>query len=258
MMRAKKALGQHFLHDENIARKIAEAFLLGSPPGVMLEIGPGTGALTKYLVSARDKLYYGVEADERMIGHLLELYPQLQARLFHADILEFDLSQLGSSDISVVGNFPYNISSQILFKVYEERQRIPFLTGMFQKEVAQRIASIHGNKEYGILSVFIQAFYQATYLFEVHEKCFSPPPKVKSAVIQLLRKKNSPQLVNESFFRAVVKAGFNQRRKTLRNSLSGLITPKASAVNSLFTLRAEQLSVEDWISLANEFAKASE
>ncbi len=254
MITAKKSLGQHFLHDENMARKIAETFLSRCPTVSIVEVGPGLGALTKYLLANSKFTYHAVEADSRMVEHLVNLFPAIRAVLFHEDFLLFDFSKLKSDSVSVVGNFPYNISSQILFKVYEERNRVPFMVGMFQKEVAQRIAALHGNKEYGILSVLIQVFYEVTYLFEVHEQCFSPPPKVKSAVIQLARKKNPPVLKNESLFRALVKAGFNQRRKTLRNSLAQFLHGKNPVSVSLLSRRAEQLSVNEWMDLANDVA----
>jgi 16S rRNA (adenine1518-N6/adenine1519-N6)-dimethyltransferase len=254
MITAKKSLGQHFLQDENMARKIAETFLSRCPTVPIVEVGPGLGALTKYLLANSKFTYHAVEADWRMVEHLANIFPDIRSVLFHEDFLLFDFSKLKSDSVSVIGNFPYNISSQILFKVYEERDRVPFLVGMFQKEVALRIAAAHGNKEYGILSVLMQAFYEVTCLFEVHEQCFSPPPKVKSAVIQLVRKKNPSALKNESLFRALVKAGFNQRRKTLRNSLAQFLPGQNPVSVQLLSRRAEQLSVYEWIDLANDIA----
>ena len=255
MIPAKKSLGQHFLHDENIARKIAETFLTLNTADTILEIGPGTGSLTKYLLKEKSLNYFAVETDERMIEHLHHEFPQLKSNLIHEDFLEFDFMSINVNSVSIIGNFPYNISSQILFRVFENKEKIPFAMGMFQKEVAQRIASKHGNKEYGILSVLLQAYYEVNYLFEVHEQSFSPPPKVKSAVIQLQRKKDPPYLKNESFFRALVKAGFNQRRKTLRNSLSGVIDRRRIGEEKIFSMRAEQLSVNEWIDLANQLSE---
>jgi 16S rRNA (adenine1518-N6/adenine1519-N6)-dimethyltransferase len=255
MIQAKKSLGQHFLHDQNIARKIAETFLAENTSDVILEVGPGTGALTKYLLKGKSLTYFAIETDERMIEHLHQQFPQLKSNLIHDDFLEFDFSVINANSISIIGNFPYNISSQILFRIFENKEKIPFAVGMFQKEVAQRIASKHGNKEYGILSVLLQAFYEVKYLFEVNEQSFSPPPKVKSAVIQLHRKENPPVLKKESFFRALVKAGFNQRRKTLRNSLSGVVDRRKIGDDEIFSKRAEQLSVEQWINLANQLSE---
>jgi 16S rRNA (adenine1518-N6/adenine1519-N6)-dimethyltransferase len=257
MIQAKKSLGQHFLHDENMARKIVAVFVQHRPAETVLEVGPGMGALTKYLLKEKDVSYYGVEADERMVNHLRAAYPQLKLNLIHADFLRFDFSLLKADSVSVIGNFPYNISSQILFKVYEERDRVPFLVGMFQKEVSRRIAAEHANKDYGILSVLIQAFYKVSYLFEVHEKCFSPPPNVKSAVIQLQHRKQEPQLADERLFRTLVKAGFNHRRKTLRNSLSKYLAGAVVSDERVLSKRAEQLSVQQWIDLANELSAFS-
>ncbi|MFI5134294.1 MAG: 16S rRNA (adenine(1518)-N(6)/adenine(1519)-N(6))-dimethyltransferase RsmA [Chitinophagales bacterium] len=252
MIRAKKSLGQHFLRDENIARKIVEAFLAANNCETILEVGPGTGALTKFLLRENASNYFAVEADERMIAYLVAEFPEVKPHLFHEDFLQFDFGKLKTNSLCVIGNFPYNISSQILFRVFENKEMVPMVTGMFQKEVAQRIASKHGNKDYGILSVLLQAFYHVKYLFEVNANSFSPPPNVKSAVIQLIRKKNPPHLKSELFFRELVKAAFNQRRKMMRNSLSKFLTESSMPEENIWNKRAEQLSVEEWIELAND------
>lgn len=256
MIEAKKSFGQHFLKDENIARKIVERFNEENPVNTVLEIGPGTGMLTKYLLENAAINLYAVEADIRMIPFLKDNFPRLSHQLIHDDFLDLDLNVLPAKEFSIIGNFPYNISSRILFKVYENKERVAFLTGMFQREVAQRIAAKHGNKAYGILSVFMQAYYDVQYLFEVHEKCFNPPPKVKSAIIQLLRKKTFPGITSEKIFTQSVKAGFNQRRKTLRNSLKHLVSDQELLSDETFNQRAEQLSVEEWTNLANKIASA--
>jgi len=252
MIYAKKKLGQHFLHDENIARKIVEIFLRENSSEIILEVGPGTGALTKYLLEESSLKYFAVETDERMIVELQRQFSSLKSNLIHGDFLEFDFNTIQSGEISVIGNFPYNISSQILFKILDNKERVPLMLGMFQKEVAKRIASGEGNKDYGILTILIQAFYDVKYLFEVHEQNFSPAPRVKSAVIQLMRKKRPPDLKNESFFRSLVKAGFNQRRKKLKNSLSNFLAGKNLDDEEVFSQRAEQLSVDEWIELSNK------
>lgn len=250
MIRAKKSLGQHFLHDPQIAQRIAASFLREVTSGVMLEVGPGQGALTRFLIHETQVKYFAVEADERMIDFLQKQFPSYATQFMPGDFLEFDFASLKEGAVSVIGNFPYNISTQILFKILENRHRVPFLTGMFQLEVARRIASPHGNKDYGILSVLLQAFYDVKFLFRVNEGSFSPPPKVKSAVVALYRKTNPLQLENESFFRALVKTAFNQRRKTLRNSLSRMVHYWAD--EKLSSLRAEQVSVSEWIKLSNQ------
>ncbi|MCY7411315.1 MAG: 16S rRNA (adenine(1518)-N(6)/adenine(1519)-N(6))-dimethyltransferase RsmA, partial [Chitinophagales bacterium] len=219
MLRAKKSLGQHFLKDENIAKKIVEEFLKKANAAAILEIGPGMGMLTKYLLKQEGKTFYAVDTDSRMINFVKEKFSFPEGNIFHDDFLKFDLAALKEESIAVIGNFPYNISTQILFKILENKNRIPMMVGMFQKEVAQRIASGEGNKNYGILSVLLQAFYKVEYLFEVGEKCFAPPPKVKSAVIRIVRLESPEKVEDEKFFFALVKSGFNQRRKTLRNSL---------------------------------------
>jgi 16S rRNA (adenine1518-N6/adenine1519-N6)-dimethyltransferase len=250
-VRAKKHLGQHFLRDESIAENIAKALPVGISN--VLEIGPGMGVLTKYLCSggACTATAYSlkvVEIDTESVAYLHEKYPELT--VISDDFLKMNLDNLFDGNFAVIGNFPYNISSQILFKVLEHRNAVPCVVGMFQKEVAERIAAKSGNKTYGILSVLLQAFYDIEYLFTVHEHVFSPPPKVKSAVIRLTR--NSRQHLNcdEKQFFTVVKTAFNQRRKTLRNALSGLFD-KALLSDPIFDKRAEQLTVEDFEGITN-------
>lgn len=247
-VRAKKRLGQHFLTDENIAGKIANTLSLQGYKKV-LEIGPGMGMLTKYLLEKPVELY-AVELDTEAVLYLQRHYPQLINKIVHADFLTCDTAMLlGDEPFAVTGNFPYNISSQILFKVLELKHQIPEFSGMFQKEVAQRICEKEGSKSYGILSVFIQAFYEAEYLFTVAETVFTPPPKVKSGVIRLRRKKDYRLPCSETLFFKVVKTAFNQRRKTLRNSLKTLNLPLSLKEDSIFGLRPEQLSVQHFVAL---------
>lgn len=254
MVQAKKSLGQHFLKDENVARKIVNDFLDHAPAGVVVEVGPGTGVLTKYLLQRPEIRFFAVEADVRMVTLLRQKFPMLMQALYYHDFLTFDFGVLNTPSFSIIGNFPYNISSQILFRVYENQQMIPCVVGMFQKEVAQRIAAKEGSKTYGILSVLMQAFYEVHYLFEVQPPCFDPPPKVKSAVIRLQRKPEYPPLENRLFFTELVKAGFNQRRKMLGNSLGGL-APDDRLFKDVSNKRAEQLSVHEWMELSNRLYK---
>ena len=222
----------------------------------VLEIGPGPGALTKFLLKQKVNLRC-VELDERMIEHLIKTYPASKDKVFHGDFLSIQLNEIFPNEFSIVGNFPYNISSQILFRILEERNNIPLMVGMFQKEVGDRIASNHGNKVYGILSVLVQAYYEVENLFIVEPTSFIPPPKVKSVVLRLTRKNIQPELTDEKYFFAFVKNAFGQRRKTLRNSLSQLI-PKEKLQDKIFDKRAEQLSVQQFIELANRFSKSND
>lgn len=244
-VRAKKYLGQHFLRDEGIARQIADS-LTGATPHV-LEIGPGMGVLTKYLCDRPDLDFHAIEIDTESVEYLHLHYPALH--VIEGDFLSLDLSTIFSEPFAIIGNFPYNISSQILFKLFDNRDRVPELVGMFQKEVAERVAAPAGNKSYGILSVLLSAYYDIEYLFTVHEHVFSPPPKVKSAVIRLQR--NSVQTLNcdEALFVRVVKAGFNQRRKTLRNALQQLQMPLNALPADLLSKRAEQLTVAQFVTI---------
>ena len=246
-VRAKKFLGQHFLKDENIARQIADS-LTGLTPHV-LEIGPGMGVLTKYLYDKEGIDFHAIEIDRESVAYLYDHYPSLH--VIEGDFLALDLSSLFSEPFAVIGNFPYNISSQILFKVFDNRNRVPELVGMFQKEVAERVAAKPGSKTYGILSVLLSAFYGIEYLFTVHEHVFNPPPKVKSAVIRLRRNAVTSLECDENLFVKVVKIGFNQRRKTLRNALKQLNMDLAAVPEDILAKRAEQLSVEDFVAITN-------
>lgn len=248
-VRAKKHLGQHFLCDENIARKIVDALLECNGSASVIEIGPGTGVLTKYLIAELKEKFFALDIDEESIAYLKENYPSAANNIHYADFLEYDISKIITGKYNVIGNFPYNISSQIMFRVLENRNTIDCVVGMFQKEVAQRIAEKPGSKTYGILSVLLQSFYDIEYLFTVHENVFSPPPKVKSAVIRLKRNTRKELPCSEELFIKIVKATFNQRRKTIRNSIRAVITIPDEQLNELFQKRPEQLSVEQFIEL---------
>lgn len=245
MYTLKKSLGQHFLKDENIVLKII-ASLKEHPFQQLLEIGPGGGALTKHLIEIPNINFKAVELDEEKILFLQNNYPSLQGKIIHNSILDIDKPFEGS--FTVIGNFPYNISSQILFKILEWKDDVDITIGMFQKEVAQRIAAKHGNKTYGILSVLVQAFFEVEYLFEVNEHCFNPPPKVKSAVIRLTPRKEKLDILNEAQFFKLVKTAFNQRRKMLRNAVKALFD-ETILTQPVFNKRAEQLSISDFVSL---------
>lgn len=251
---AKKSLGQHFLTNENTAAQIAGALSGISAQQPVLEIGPGKGVLTKYLYPKLKQQYFAVELDQRMIPILHQKFPELSERLFNEDILDFDFAKLESNEINIIGNFPYNISSQIMFKVFENRFSILQVVGMFQKEVARRIVSASGNKEYGILSVLIQAFYNAEYLFDVGPENFQPRPKVNSGVIRLRKKKKQPAIHDTQMLKKLLKAGFGQRRKTLRNGLKQILHDRIKMDDAIFDKRAEQLSVGEWIDLSNRIA----
>lgn len=250
-VKAKKHLGQHFLRDENIAQKIVNSLSGTNMYKTVLEVGPGMGVLTKYLLKSENYITYVIDIDGESIEYLKQHYPALQGRIIHDDFLKINLSAYFTDTFALIGNFPYNISSQILFKLLEHRTQIPEMVGMFQKEVAQRIAAPPGIKEYGILSVLIKAFYNIEYLFTVHENVFSPPPKVKSAVIKLTRNNVDDLGCNENFFFDVVKTAFNQRRKTLRNALSKFHLTEEAKSHPFMTLRAERLAVKDFVELTN-------
>lgn len=247
MVRPKKHLGQHFLTDINTAEKIVKS--ISPETQSLLEIGPGTGVLTKIILEKNIPDFYVIDIDHESIEYLNQNFSQLKDRIISADFLKFDLSEMFSDKFSIIGNFPYNISSQILFRVLDFRSQVEEVVGMFQKEVAERIASPPGNKTYGILSVLIQAFYKIDYLFTVNEGVFFPPPKVKSAVIRLKRNGITNLGCNEKRFFQVVKLGFGQRRKTLRNSLKSFEFEDRGI--ELLSKRAEQLSVDDFIALTN-------
>lgn len=245
MYTLKKSLGQHFLKDENICRKII-ASLQERPFAQLLEVGPGGGALTKYLVELPAVDFKAVELDEEKVNYLLQTYPALKDKIIHQSFL--DIEKPFEGPFTVVGNFPYNISTQILFKLLEWREEVECIVGMFQKEVAQRVAAKEGNKVYGVLSVLIQAFFKVEYLFDVNENSFNPPPKVKSGVIRLLPNEHIPAMKSEKAFFLLVKTAFNQRRKTLRNAVRGLFDA-AILEDELFNKRAEQLTVEQFAAL---------
>lgn len=249
-VRAKKHLGQHFLKDENIARRIADS-LTGEVKQV-LEIGPGMGVLTKYLVDKPELNFCAIEIDTESVAYLNQHYPDL--KVIEGDFLRLDASTLFQDSFAIIGNFPYNISSQILFKVYESRNMVPEVVGMFQKEVAERVAAKPGSKTYGILSVLLSAFYDIEYLFTVDEHVFNPPPKVKSAVIRLRRNQVSALECDEKLFSNIVKTGFNQRRKTMRNALKPLGRSLEAIPEELLSKRAEQLSVEDYIIITTQLS----
>lgn len=250
-VRAKKHLGQHFLTDNGIAGKIVDALQPEKRFSQVLEVGPGMGVLTDHLLKDMRFTTYMVDIDQESIDFLSRKYPQSGERLLHSDFLLMDLQAMFSGNLAIIGNFPYNISSQILFKVLENRQQVVEVVGMFQKEVAQRCTANPGSKEYGILSVFLQAYYKVTYLFTVKAGSFNPPPKVLSGVIRLERNAVEALSCDEKLFWKVVKAGFNQRRKTLRNALSSLLPKDRMGNDPLFELRAERLSVADFVFLTN-------
>jgi 16S rRNA (adenine1518-N6/adenine1519-N6)-dimethyltransferase len=249
MVRPKKSLGQHFLKDQNIAASIVESLDLKSANSTVLEIGPGTGVLTRFLMKKEDVSLYVSEIDRDSIAYLKEHFPQLKDKIIEGDFLEMDLSTHFKNELHVIGNLPYNISSQIFFKVLEHRNLVDQVVCMLQKEVADRIASRHGNKTYGILSVLLQAYYNIEYLFKVPPGVFFPPPKVMSAVIRLKRNERKELGCDEVLFRKLVKQGFNNRRKTLRNALKSLNLPASFLGHPLLDKRAEQLAVEDFIFL---------
>ncbi len=246
-VRAKKHLGQHFLKDKEIARRVAESLPLSTAMPV-LEIGPGMGVLTRFLLENPLINLKAVEIDTESVAYLHEHFPTLE--VIEGDFLKMDLDKVFDEPFCVIGNYPYNISSQIFFKVLEYKDKIPYVSGMLQKEVAERIASKPGNKAYGILSVFMQAYYDVEYLFTVSEHVFDPPPKVKSAVIRFIRNDVKQLDCDEKLFRTVVKTAFNQRRKTLRNSLKPLVEKdNPILVDKIFDNRPEQLDVQSFITL---------
>lgn len=279
-VRAKKSLGQHFLTDQNIARAIVDALLCetvsssDTVPFPVLEIGPGMGVLTQYLLEREDIDLRLVEIDGESVDYLLTHFRGMQGRLMQADFLKIRLEKIFPEEFAVIGNFPYNISSQIFFKILDHKDRIPEVVCMIQKEVAERIAEKPGTKTYGILSVLLQAWYDIEYLFTVGSGAFAPPPKVQSAVIRLRRNSRTDLGCDESLFKTVVKTAFNQRRKTLRNSLKPLIRAKAEregwttlsseestasayeafVSDTVFDLRPERLSVEDFIALTRKLS----
>ena len=245
MYTLKKSLGQHFLKDENICRKIVSA-LQQHPFTQLLEVGPGGGALTKYLLELKEVDFKTVELDDEKVDYLLKTWPQLKGKIMHRSFLEMEKPFTGK--FTIVGNFPYNISTQILFKTLEWKDEVECILGMFQKEVAQRVAAKEGSKVYGVISVLIQAFFKVEYLFDVNPACFQPPPKVQSGVIRLLPNPETPSMRSEKDFFLLVKTAFNQRRKTLRNAVRGLFDA-AILEEELFNKRAEQLTVKQFAEL---------
>ena len=285
LVRPKKALGQHFLTDLSVAQKIADALVVetetvsgatseaGAVPSgntdtamPVLEIGPGMGVLSQYLLEREDIDLKMIEIDRESVDYLLTHFPKASGRVIEGDFLKMNLSYFFPGTFAVIGNFPYNISSQIFFRIIDHKDSIPQVVCMIQKEVAERIAEQPGSKTYGILSVLLQAWYDIEYLFTVGEGAFNPPPKVKSAVIRLRRNSRTELGCDEKLFKTIVKTGFNQRRKTLRNSLKPLIADKAAREawtpeqstdflsNPVFELRPERLSVEDFIALTKLFS----
>ena len=256
-VRAKKALGQHFLTDLNIAQKICNSLSGGTAenPDTVLEVGCGMGVLTQYLLRREDITTWGAEIDTESVDYLNVHYPDFTPRLLSCDFLKMDLAGQFPDGVKIIGNFPYNISSQIFFKIIENRNLVPESVGMIQKEVAVRIAEPPGSREYGILSVLLQAWYDIEYLFTVGEKVFNPPPKVKSAVIRLKRNSVETLGCDEALFVKVVKASFGQRRKMLRNSLKSVFGDFGGAEHRFFTQRAEQLSVADFVELTQWVAE---
>ncbi|MCB2220014.1 MAG: 16S rRNA (adenine(1518)-N(6)/adenine(1519)-N(6))-dimethyltransferase RsmA [Bacteroidetes bacterium] len=247
MVHPKKHLGQHFLTDQHTAQKIVN-FL---PDGVknLLEIGPGKGILTQYILEKQIPDFQVIEIDKESVDYLSNQFPTLQRRIIQDDFLKVDLRYLFDDKFAIIGNFPYNISSQILFRVLEFREQVEVVVGMFQKEVAERIASPPGNKKYGILSVLTQAFYQIEYLSTIKEGVFFPPPRVKSAVIRLKRNQVEQLACDEKLFFEVVKTAFNQRRKTLRNALKKFRLVEDQNIVNLLDQRAEQLGVQQFIEI---------
>lgn len=254
IVKAKKHLGQHFLHDETIAQKIADTLSLENYKSV-LEIGPGMGVLTKYLLK-KEVITHVIEIDPESVEYLKANYLGLASRIIEKDFLKYDLNLVFKGQpFAIIGNFPYNISTQIVFKVLEMRDQIPEFSGMFQKEVAERICSKEGSKVYGILSVLTQAFYNADYLFTVPPTVFNPPPKVDSGVLRLTRKEDYSLPCDAGLFFKVVKAAFQQRRKTLRNSLKTFNLSDILREDSIFGKRPEQLNVQQFLDLTTRIEK---
>lgn len=249
-MKAKKSYGQHFLNNEELSARIANSLLLTDTYEKVLEIGPGKGMLTKYLLKQKFELVV-VEADRDMISYLQQNYPQLSGQIISDDFLKVDLELFfQKKSFGLIGNYPYNISSQILFKMLEYKEQIPEMVGMFQKEVAERVVSGPGSKVYGVISVLIQAYYEGTYLFTVDRSNFTPPPKVQSAVIRLTRKEDQNLGCDYSLFRRVVKQAFSQRRKMLRNTMKAFIGGDELLNDDFFNQRPEKLSVAEFVQLS--------
>ncbi len=252
---AKKHLGQHFLKSTEIAHTIVDSLERKKDYSVIMEIGPGMGILTDHLFELEEQDVFLIELDKEAVGFLLNKYPEKASRIIEGDFLQLDLNSICKEQFAIIGNFPYNISTQILFKVLENREQVPEVVGMFQKEVAERIASGPGNRDYGILSVLMQAYYDVELLFTLNQEDFIPPPKVKSAILHFSRKENFSLGCDAVLFKRVIKAAFNQRRKTLRNALSVLNGRDALKDVPFLDLRAEQLSWQQFVELTNSIAK---
>jgi len=254
-LKPKKSFGQHFLTNESIAERIAQSLQAPVAEGRVLEIGPGKGMLTKYLIEEGYDLW-AVEADAEMAAYLTRLFPQLVGRLITGNFLRLDLTELFDGlPFAIIGNFPYNISSQILFHTLLFRSQVPELVGMFQREVAERVVADPGSKTYGVISVLVQAYYQGEMLFGVNSRQFNPPPKVRSAVIRLTRRPNFKLACDEKLFRQVVKVTFGQRRKMLRNTLKTFLKGDPLLKDPFFELRPERLSVDDFVGLTQEIER---
>jgi 16S rRNA (adenine1518-N6/adenine1519-N6)-dimethyltransferase len=251
-VKPKKHLGQHFLRNDEICERIAQSLTGHGGYTQLLEIGPGTGALTKYLLRTPYQVDV-VEVDSESVAYLTIHYKELHGKIIEKDFLTLPLEQMYAGPVAIIGNFPYNISSQILFRALDYKDQVTELVGMFQKEVAERVASTPGGKEYGILSVLLQAWYDIEYLFTVSELEFDPPPKVKSGVIRLRRKENKTLDCDEKKFKQLIKLAFNQRRKTLRNSLKSLSHSPDQMTAEIFNRRPETLSVDEFVYLTNHF-----
>jgi 16S rRNA (adenine1518-N6/adenine1519-N6)-dimethyltransferase len=245
----KKNLGQHFLKDTEIARQIVDSLSLTNGCNQVLEVGPGMGVLTDFLFGNKDLQVKVIDIDTESVTYLNERFPLRSKDIIEGDFLKVDLEKIFKGDFAIIGNFPYNISTQILFRVLDNRELIPEVVGMFQKEVAERIAGTPGGREYGILSVFMQTWYDVSLIMVLNEEDFSPPPKVKSAVLHFQRKKNFVLPCDEAAYRRVVKAAFNQRRKTLRNAMSSMVSKELSGKIPFAGLRAEALSWEKFVEL---------
>jgi 16S rRNA (adenine1518-N6/adenine1519-N6)-dimethyltransferase len=256
-VKPKKHLGQHFLTDQDIARRIVALLSMHQGYDTVLEIGPGMGVLTDFLIQSQQYETHLIDIDAESVEYLNKHYPTLQGRIIQGDFLRQNLDTLFDKPFAIIGNFPYNISSQIFFKVLDYRDKVPEIVCMLQKEVAQRIASPPGNKDYGILSVLLQAYYTIEYQFTVHEHVFHPPPKVKSGVIRLKRNEVKKLDCDEVLFKRIVKQGFNNRRKTLRNALKPFGLPEVMLTDPLLDKRAEQLGVADFVYLTNLYQQNS-
>lgn len=253
-MRAKKSYGQHFLNNDQIAERIADSLQWTDQYKSVLEVGPGRGRLTQFLLPKPYELFV-VEADRDMVMHLQKHFPDLREHIISADFLKVPLDQVFNEPFGLIGNFPYNISSQILFQMLRYKELIPEMVGMFQKEVAERVVAGPGSKVYGVISVLVQAFYEGEYLFSVEKGSFTPPPKVRSGVIRLYRKADLNLGCDEKLFRQVVKQAFSQRRKMLRNTMKTFLKGDDFLQDDFFNLRPERLSVADFVNLTTEIEK---